>query len=146
MTTTVTTANAIVGYKVGNSYKIGNKIGSGSFGEIHRGSFFLKKGRRYIRMNTCVLIKRAKLLIGTDEKSGEEVAIKLEKVTAKHPQLEYEYRVYKAIAGGIGIPRVRHYSTEYNYNTMIMDRLGRKYISIYVSHVIVIIIMYHVCM
>ncbi|CAO3654417.1 unnamed protein product [Mucor hiemalis] len=97
MTTTVTTASAIVGYKVGNSYKIGTKIGSGSFGEIHR---------------------------GTDEKSGEEVAIKLEKVTAKHPQLEYEYRVYKAIAGGIGIPRVRHYSTEYNYNSMIMDRLG----------------------
>lgn len=74
--------------------------------------------------------EKTRKLIGTNEKSGEEVAIKLEKVTAKHPQLEYEYRVYKAIAGGIGIPRVRHYSTEYNYNSMIMDRLGRKYIHI----------------
>lgn len=54
------------------------------------------------------------------------MAIKLEKVTAKHPQLEYEYRVYKAIAGGTGIPRVRHFSTENNYNSMVMDKLGRK--------------------
>lgn len=37
MTTTITTANSIIGYKVGNSYKIGAKIGSGSFGEIHKG-------------------------------------------------------------------------------------------------------------
>ncbi|KAI7896206.1 casein kinase I [Mucor mucedo] len=97
MTTTVTTASSIIGYKVGNIYKIGAKIGSGSFGEIHR---------------------------GIDEKSGEEIAIKLEKVTAKHPQLEYEYRVYKAIGSATGIPRVRHFSTEYNYNSMVMDKLG----------------------
>jgi hypothetical protein len=38
MTTTITTANSIVGYKVGNGYKVGTKIGSGSFGEIHRGT------------------------------------------------------------------------------------------------------------
>lgn len=36
MTTTTTTASSIIGYKVG-SYKIGTKIGSGSFGEIHKG-------------------------------------------------------------------------------------------------------------
>lgn len=54
------------------------------------------------------------------------MAIKLEKVTAKHPQLEYEFRVYKAIAGGTGIPRVRHFSTENSYNSMVMDKLGRK--------------------
>ena len=32
--------------------------------------------------------------------NGEEVAIKVESVKAKHPQLEYEARVYKALAGG----------------------------------------------
>jgi hypothetical protein len=38
MTSAVTTtANALVGYKVGNIYRIGTKIGSGSFGEIHKG-------------------------------------------------------------------------------------------------------------
>lgn len=37
ITTSTTAANAMIGYKVGNSYKIGAKIGSGSFGEIHRG-------------------------------------------------------------------------------------------------------------
>lgn len=51
-------------------------------------------------------------------------------MSAKHPQLEYEYRVYKAIAGGIGIPRVLHFSTEYNYNSMVMDRLGRKFFNL----------------
>ncbi len=32
--------------------------------------------------------------------NGEEVAIKLESVRARHPQLEYEARVYKSLAGG----------------------------------------------
>jgi len=32
--------------------------------------------------------------------NNEEVAIKLESVKAKHPQLEYEARVYKSLAGG----------------------------------------------
>lgn len=32
---------------------------------------------------------------GTNIISGEEIAIKLESVKAKHPQLEYEARVYK---------------------------------------------------
>jgi casein kinase I family protein HRR25 len=34
------------------------------------------------------------LLISTD------VAIKMESIKAKHPQLEYEARVYKSLAGG----------------------------------------------
>lgn len=42
MTTTTTTASSIIGYKVG-SYKIGTKIGSGSFGEIHKGKKEKKK-------------------------------------------------------------------------------------------------------
>jgi casein kinase I family protein HRR25 len=32
--------------------------------------------------------------------NGEEVAIKLESTKAKHPQLEYEAKVYKSLAGG----------------------------------------------
>ncbi|CRK09705.1 hypothetical protein BN1723_017182 [Verticillium longisporum] len=66
--------------RVGNKYRIGRKIGSGSFGDIY---------------------------LGTNIISGEEIAIKLESVKAKHPQLEYEARVYKSLAGGVGIPFVR---------------------------------------
>lgn len=58
---------------VGNRYRIGKKIGSGSFGQIH---------------------------VGVDLSTSEEVAIKLEPCTTKHPQLRYEYDVYRALEGG----------------------------------------------
>lgn len=58
--------------RVGKKYRIGRKIGSGSFGDIY---------------------------LGTNIISGEEVAIKLENTKAKHPQLEYEAKVYKALSG-----------------------------------------------
>ncbi|TEB28999.1 kinase-like protein [Coprinellus micaceus] len=56
------------------SYCLGKKIGSGSFGDI------------YLSIDTI---------------SGEEVAIKLESVKDKNPQLEYEFKVYKALAGSL---------------------------------------------
>lgn len=83
--------------RVGKKYRIGRKIGSGSFGDIY---------------------------LGTNIISGEEVAIKLENVQAKHPQLEYEAKVYKALSGGVGIPFVRWYGTECDYNAMVIDLLG----------------------
>lgn len=82
---------------MGNKYRIGRKIGSGSFGDIY---------------------------LGTNIISGEEIAIKLESVKAKHPQLEYEARVYKSLAGGVGIPFVRWFGTECDYNAMVLDLLG----------------------
>ena len=63
-------------------------------------------------------------LVGTSIVNGEEVAIKLESIKAKHPQLEYEARVYKTLAGGIGIPFIRWFGTECDYNAMVMDLLG----------------------
>ena len=74
--------NALFELRVGNKYKIGRKIGSGSFGDIYLGTLILAK----IQGNSIV--------------NGEEVAIKVESVKAKHPQLEYEARVYKSLAGG----------------------------------------------
>jgi hypothetical protein len=50
--------------------------------------------------------------------SGEEVAIELESVKAKHPQLEYEPKVYKTLAGSVGVPFVRWFGTECDYNAM----------------------------
>jgi hypothetical protein len=46
------------------------------------------------------------IYLGIDIISGEEVGIKLEFVKAKHPQLEYESKVYKTLAGGVGVPFV----------------------------------------
>eukprot|EP00833_Pecoramyces_ruminatium_P004956 jgi/Orpsp1_1/1178988/evm.model.c7180000067484.1 len=83
--------------RVGNKYRIGRKIGGGSFGEIYR---------------------------GTNVITGEEIAMKLESVKAKHPQLEYEAKVYKCLAGGVGIPFVRWFGVECEYNCMVMDLLG----------------------
>lgn len=56
--------------------------------------------------------------------SGEEVAIKMESANARHPQLLYEYKLYRVLSGGVGIPRIRYYGVEKNYNTLVMDLLG----------------------
>ena len=61
---------------------------------------------------------------GVHTVAGKEVAIKLESVKAKHPQLEYESKVYKTLAGGVGVPFVRWFGTECDYNAMVIDLLG----------------------
>jgi serine/threonine protein kinase len=55
---------------------------------------------------------------------GEAVGIKLESVKSRHPQLFFEAKLYKVLAGGIGIPYVRWYGVEGDYNAMVMDLLG----------------------
>lgn len=37
----------------------------------------------------------------------QEVAVKVESVRARHPQLLYESKLYKILQGGIGIPHMR---------------------------------------
>ena len=43
-----------------------------------------------------------------------------------HPkfQLLYESKLYKILHGGIGIPHIRWYGTERDYNVLVMDLLG----------------------
>ncbi|PSS18075.1 Casein kinase 1-like protein [Actinidia chinensis var. chinensis] len=83
--------------RVGNKFRLGRKIGSGSFGEIY---------------------------LGTNIQTNEEVAIKLENVKTKHPQLLYESKLYKILQGGTGIPNVRWFGAEGDYNVLVMDLLG----------------------
>ncbi|XP_064959390.1 casein kinase 1-like protein 2 isoform X1 [Musa acuminata AAA Group] len=83
--------------RVGNKFRLGRKIGSGSFGEIY---------------------------LGTNIQTNEEVAIKLENVKTKHPQLLYESKLYKILQGGTGIPNVRWFGVEGDYNVLVMDLLG----------------------
>jgi hypothetical protein len=56
--------------------------------------------------------------------SGEDVAIKLEPVKVEHPQLEYESKIYKMLAGGVGVPFVRWFGIDCDYNAMVLDLLG----------------------
>ncbi|CAE8602451.1 unnamed protein product [Polarella glacialis] len=53
-----------------------------------------------------------------------EVGIKLESIKSKHPQLLYESKLYKILAGGVGIPNVHWYGVEGDYNVMVIDLLG----------------------
>ena len=52
------------------------------------------------------------------------MAIKLEQVTAKSQQLAWEYKVYRALKGGVGIPSVYYYGVEGAYNVVVMELLG----------------------
>ncbi|XP_066291210.1 casein kinase I-like isoform X2 [Branchiostoma lanceolatum] len=83
--------------RVGNKYRLGRKIGSGSFGDIY---------------------------LGTNISNGEEVAIKLECVKTKHPQLHIESKFYKMMQGGVGIPTIKWCGVEGDYNVMVMELLG----------------------
>ncbi|CAE8632118.1 unnamed protein product, partial [Polarella glacialis] len=56
--------------------------------------------------------------------TSEEVGIKLESIKSKHPQLLYESKLYKILAGGVGVPNVHWYGVEGDYNVMVIDLLG----------------------
>ena len=45
-------------------------------------------------------------------------------VKTKHPQLLYESKLYKILQGGTGIPNVRWFGVEGDYNIMVLDLLG----------------------
>ena len=65
------------------------------------------------------------MIYGINIISGAEVAVKLESVKTKKPQLRHESTVYKTLAGGVGIHLVRWYrSTEGDYNALVLERLG----------------------
>ncbi|RLN92166.1 hypothetical protein BBJ28_00016501, partial [Nothophytophthora sp. Chile5] len=106
--------------RVGKKFRLGRKIGSGSFGDIY---------------------------LGTNMTSGEEVGIKLESVKSKHPQLLYESKIYKILNGGrtlrvvplpsrkrrvspplavglVGVPNLHWFGVEGEYNVMVIDLLG----------------------
>ncbi|THU97431.1 kinase-like protein [Dendrothele bispora CBS 962.96] len=67
---------------------------------------------------------RGEIYLGTDVKSGSEVAVKLEPVKAKVRLLKYEYRVYQKLADGVGIPTVHCFRAKRDCNIMVLDLLG----------------------
>ena len=85
--------------QIGDNYVLGKKLGAGSFGQIFEGK---------------------------ERKTGRRVAVKLEERRARHPQLHYEFRLYRALAGGAGIPTAHWYGEEGDYRVLVMDRLGKS--------------------
>lgn len=83
--------------QVGVNFRLRRKIGSGSCGEVFS---------------------------GRNAETGEQVAIKLEKVESKRPMLLHEAHLYSALKGEVGIPKVHWHGTESEFNVMVMDRLG----------------------
>ena len=52
-------------------------------------------------------------------RAGEEVSVKLEAVETRHPQLLYESRVYRSLAGAEGVPAVRWCGVEGDHNARL---------------------------
>ena len=64
------------------------------------------------------------IFVGKNNQTNEEVAIKLEGTDVEQPQLIYEYKIYKILQGGPGFPTIYKYTTESNFNILVMDLLG----------------------
>jgi serine/threonine protein kinase len=84
--------------RVGGRYRLGKKIGTGSFGEIFE---------------------------GTDIFDNSPVAIKLEHNSVKYPQLLFEAKLLKSIPG-TGIPTMHWFGIAGEYNAMVMELLGQN--------------------
>ncbi|KAK9031550.1 hypothetical protein V6N11_055846 [Hibiscus sabdariffa] len=82
---------------VGEKYKLGRKIGSGSFGEIY---------------------------LATHIDTGETVAVKIENRQTKHPQLLYEAKLYNILQGGSGIAHIKWCGVNGEDNALVLDLLG----------------------
>ncbi|KAF9381672.1 casein kinase I [Podila verticillata] len=82
---------------VGVHYRVGKKIGEGSFGIIYEGTNLL---------------------------NNQQVAIKFEPRKSDAPQLRDEYRTYKILAGSTGIPNAYYFGQEGLHNILCIDLLG----------------------
>jgi len=82
---------------VGNHYRVGKKIGEGSFGVVFEGT---------------------KLV------SGTAVAIKFEPRKSDAPQLRDEFRSYRTMNGTPGVPQVHYFGQEGLHNVLVIDLLG----------------------
>lgn len=84
---------------VGSHYKVGRKIGEGSFGVIYEGVNLL---------------------------NASQVAIKFEPRKSEAPQLRDEYKTYKILSGVVGIPAVYYFGSEGLHNVLCIDLLGHS--------------------
>lgn len=91
----VTSSSAVL--MVGPNFRVGKKIGCGNFGELR---------------------------LGKNLYNNEHVAIKMEPMKSKAPQLHLEYRFYKLLGTHEGIPEVYYFGPCGKYNALVMELLG----------------------
>ncbi|KAG0563118.1 hypothetical protein M758_8G005300 [Ceratodon purpureus] len=82
---------------VANKYAVEGMVGSGAFCKVYQGS---------------------------DLTNHEVVGIKLEDTRTEHAQLMHESRLYNILRGGKGVPNMRWFGKEQDYNVMVLDLLG----------------------
>ncbi|OHT08490.1 hypothetical protein TRFO_23007 [Tritrichomonas foetus] len=80
-------------------FNVKEKLGAGSFGEIHRGE---------------------------DVETGIPVAIKFEHAKTRFPQLSYESKLYTIFKNGCNIPKFYYFGTENQKNAMVIELLGKS--------------------
>ncbi|KAK5110145.1 bifunctional choline kinase/ethanolamine kinase cki1 [Meristemomyces frigidus] len=99
MTTSMASSSSSSSNVVGVHYRVGKKIGEGSFGVIFEGTNLL---------------------------NNTQVAIKFEPRKSDAPQLRDEYRTYKVLVGCPGIPNVYYFGQEGLHNILVIDLLGNS--------------------
>jgi casein kinase 1 len=82
---------------VGTHFRVGKKIGEGSFGVVFEGVNML---------------------------TNQPSAIKFEPRKSEAPQLRDEYRSYRTLNGTLGVPQVHHFGQEGLHNVLVIDLLG----------------------
>ncbi|XP_036229040.2 casein kinase I isoform X11 [Bactrocera oleae] len=106
---------------VGPNFRVGKKIGCGNFGE-------LRLGRRMCFFGGSGGSGNGNASSDAEGKNlynNEHVAIKMEPMKSKAPQLHLEYRFYKLLGSHAeGVPEVYYFGPCGKYNALVMELLG----------------------
>ncbi|XP_049304865.1 casein kinase I isoform X32 [Bactrocera dorsalis] len=109
---------------VGPNFRVGKKIGCGNFGELRLGRRMCFFGGSGSGGNGSASSSGADAA-GKNLYNNEHVAIKMEPMKSKAPQLHLEYRFYKLLGSHAeGVPEVYYFGPCGKYNALVMELLG----------------------
>ena len=78
----------------------------------------------YLPTGSHIVIHAGDVYFAINVVTGEEIAVKMERLDADYPKLAHEWEVYKSIGAGPGIPQVLWCGAERGYRAMCMNLLG----------------------